>query len=195
MTTAEDVFYLYERNSNYYHTCNKIDRLEICGECASDGCYCHLKQDVYPFTIGDQQLSCNIKVRCYIRPGDECPVCYEEILTKSSAYITCCGHHFHKKCLFKCMESKWLSTKYIFPARCPMCRCFIGHPEFVQRYKSSYFKMPYENDNQIDKLEDFWISHEYKLPLFCSHGYDHYLGMKLNCYCCKVYREKGDMIY
>ena len=98
MSTAEDVFYLYERNSSHYHNCNKIDRLEICEECASDGCYCHLKQDVYPFTIGDQQLPCNIKVRCYIRPGDECPVCYEEILTKSSAYITCCGHHFHKKC-------------------------------------------------------------------------------------------------
>lgn len=195
MSTAEDVFYLYERNSRYYHDCSKNDNLEMCSDCSSDRCYCYLKQNVFPFTIGDQHVRCNIKVRCYIRPGDECPICYEAILTKSTAFITCCGHHYHKKCLFKCMESNWLSTKYISPARCPMCRCFMGHPEFIQRYRSSYFNMNYENDNQMDKLEDFWISYEYKLPLFCSHGYDHYLGMNKNCYCCKVYREKGDMIY
>jgi hypothetical protein len=185
MSTAEDVFYLYERNSRFYHDCDE----------SIDDCCCHIKQDVFPFTIGDQSLPCNIKVRCYIRPGDSCPICCDPILTKSSAYLTCCGHTYHKKCLFKYMETKWLSTKYMSPIRCPICRCCLGHPELIQRYRSSYFNINYKNDNQIDKLEDFWISREYKLPAFCSNGYDHYLGMNKLCFCCEEYREKGDIIY
>lgn len=195
MSTAEDVFYLYERNSRYYHDCSQNGNLDTCKDCWSNECYCHLKQDVFPFTIGDQYVPCSIKVRCYIRPGDACPICCDPILTKSSAFITGCGHHYHKKCLFKYMETKWNSTRYLSPIRCPMCRCCLGHPELVQRYRASYFGINYKNDNEIDKLEDFWISCEYKLPSFCSNGYDHYLGISKDCFCCKEYREKGDIIY
>ena len=180
MSTAEDVFYLYERNSRYYHT---------------SSLNCHSKQPVLPFTIGDQDAPCNIKYKCYIRPGDECPICCEEILTKSSAFITQCGHHYHKKCILKYMETKWVSTSFTSAARCPMCRCSLGNPEFVQRYRANYFSINYKNDNELDKLEDFWISCEYKLPLFCSNGYDHYLGIDKKCFCCEVYREKGEFIY
>jgi hypothetical protein len=89
------------------------------------------------------------------------------------------------------MESKWLSSKYTSVARCPMCRSSLGHPEFVQRYRASYFSYNFKYDNEIDKLEDFWISCDYKIPNFCSNGYDHYLGMDNNCFCCNIYREKG----
>lgn len=189
MSTAEDMLYLYERNSRYYHNHKN------CSDCWYEECYCHLKQEVFPLTIGDQYVPCNLKVRCYIKPGDECPICYEPILTKMSAFITCCGHHFHKKCLFKCIKTKWLSTSYTSTAKCPMCRCSLGHPEFVQRYKASYFNIHYKNNNELDKLEDFWISQEYRLPEFCSNRYDHYLGMSKDCFCCKAYREKGYLIY
>ena len=195
MSTAEDVFYLYERNSRYYHDCVQNGNLDNCRDCWSNECFCHLKQDVLPYTIGDQYAPCSIKVRCYIRPGDECPICCEPIITKSSAFITGCGHPYHKKCLFKYMQTKWTSTKYLSPMRCPLCRCCLGHPEFVQRYRASYFNINYKNDNEIDKLEDFWVSHEYKIPSFCSNGYDHYLGMEKNCLCCEAYREKGELIY
>lgn len=195
MSTAEDVFYLYERNSRYYYNCSQNDNINTYSDCLNNECYCHLKQDVFPFTIGDQFVPCRIKVRCYIRPGDACPICCDPILTKSSAFITDCGHHYHKKCLFKYMETKWISNKYLTSIKCPMCRCSLGHPELIQRYRSSYFSINYKNDNEIDKLEDFWISCEYKLPSFCSDGYDHYLGMNKNCFCCKEYREKGDIIY
>ena len=122
----------------------------------------------------------------------ECPICYEEIMTKSTAFITNCGHSFHKSCLSKYIETKWLSTTYISTARCPMCRCSLGHPEFDQRYRSSYFNCNHSNDNELDKLEDFWLTKDYKLPVFCSHGYNHYLGLNKNCFICKGYREKGD---
>jgi hypothetical protein len=194
MSTAEDVFYLYERNSRYYYDCSQNGNIENCNDCWSNECYCHKKQDVLPFTIGDQDMPCNIKYKCYIRPGDECPICCEEILTKSSAFITNCGHHYHKKCMVKYLETKWLSTSYISTARCPMCRCSLGHPEFIKRYRASYFSYINKNDNEIDKLEDFWISHKYKLPNFCSNGYNHYLGLEKNCFCCKIYREKGSII-
>jgi hypothetical protein len=189
MSTAEDVFYLYERNSRYYHDCSKI---EECADSYNDECYCHLKQDVIPFTIGDQYVPCDFKIKCYIKPHEECPICYEEIMTKSTAFITNCGHSFHKSCLSKYIETKWLSTTYISTARCPICRCSLGHPEFDQRYRSSYFNCNHSNDNELDKLEDFWLTKDYKLPVFCSHGYNHYLGLNKNCFICKGYREKGD---
>jgi hypothetical protein len=192
MSTLEDVFYLYERNSRYYHDCTKI---EECEDSYNNECYCHLKQHVIPLTIGDQYSRCNLKIKCYVKSGEECPICYDTIITKTSAFITNCGHAFHKKCLFKYMETKWLSTSYTCTARCPMCRCSLGHPEFNQRYRSSYFSCSYKNDNGLDKLEDFWLTKDYALPSFCSNRYDHYLGTKKICFICKSYREKGLLIY
>lgn len=181
MSTAEDVFHLYERNSRHYY-----DNLEEDSE---------IIQNVLPLTIGEQDVPCNFKIKCYVKPGEECPICYEEVKTKSTAYITNCGHTYHKKCIFDYLQSKWLSTKYTSVARCPMCRCSLGHPEFVQRYRSSYFSYTYSDDNGLDKLEDFWLSNEYKMPNFCSNGYDHYLGMDKECEFCKTYREKGIECY
>ena len=195
MSTAEDVFYLYERNSRYYHDCNLQNSIDECPDCWSNDCYCHLKQDVLPLTIGDQFVTCHLKVKCYLKPGEECPICYEQILTKNAAFITNCGHSFHKKCLFKCMETKWLSRGYLSTARCPLCRCSLGHPDLEQRYRSSYFSYNFKNDNELDKLEDFWLTKDYKLPIFCSNGYKHYLGMNNNCHFCKSYQEKGELLY
>lgn len=189
MTTAEDVFYLYERNSRYYYNCkleNNNNKLKCCGDC-----YCFITQDVKPFTIGDQNTCCKLNIKCYIKPGEICPICYEEIITKNSAFITNCGHAYHKMCLFKCIQNKWLSSKQTSVARCPMCRCSLGYPDFIRRYKSSYFSINYKDENQLDKLEDFWISNELTLPCFCCNGYDHYLGMKKECIICKTYIEKG----
>ena len=146
MSTAEDVFYLYE---------NKKDKNNENNDCI---------KNVLPFTIGDQDSPCNIKVRCYIRPGEECPICIDKIQRKQDAFITCCGHGYHKSCLFKYLKSKWTSNKYTSVARCPICRSSIGHPEFTQRYHSSYFSYNYSHNNELDKLEDFWLSNEYKLP-------------------------------
>jgi len=191
MTTLEDIFYLYERNSRYYHDCNLKNSIEECNDCWSNDCYCHFKQEVKPFTIGDQDTPCDFKVRCYIKPGDECPICFESIMMKSSAFITNCGHHFHKKCLFKYIETKWLSSSYASTAKCPMCRCSLGHPEFIQRYRANYFSYSYKNDNELDKLEDFWVTKDYRFPIFCSNSYDHYLGCEKSCFMCKHYIETG----
>jgi hypothetical protein len=180
MSTAEDVFYLYERNLRYYN--NENNENNICN-------------NVLPFTIGNQESPCNMKVRCYIKPGTECPICYDKIERKQDAFITYCGHGYHKSCLFNYLKSTWTSNKFTSVARCPICRRSIGYPEFNQRYYSSYFSSDYSYNNGLDKLEDFWLCNKYKLPNFCSNGYKHYLGMHKNCFICKSYREKGIELY
>ena len=195
MSTAEDVFYLYERNSRYYYDCNLRNCIQHCSDCLNNECYCHLKQEVKPFTIGDQDVPCNFERRCYIKPGEECPICFDKIMTKSTAFISNCGHSFHKKCIFKCIESKWSSTSYTSHARCPLCRTTLGYPEFNKRYRSTYFTYNNKNDKGLDKLEDFWLSKDYTLPSFCSNRYDHYLGTNNDCNICKSYIDKGDLIY
>jgi hypothetical protein len=174
MSTVEDVFYLYEHSSNS----TNYDENQF-------------QKILLPFTIGDQDTPCELKIKCYIKPGDECPICYDQILTKSSAYITNCGHHYHKKCIFNYMRLKWLSSSYYVSIKCPMCRCSLGHPEFIQRYRCSYFSYRYYQDNGLDKLEDFWLSNEYKLPEYCINQFDHYLGFSNDCETCSRYREKG----
>lgn len=194
MSGLEDVFSLYEGSPSYGNCShNNYNKKYSCGECWNN-CwhYCKTKE-VLPLTIGDQNTICDLRYKCYIRPGDECPICYEPILTKSNAFITNCGHSYHKKCLSKYMEVKWLSSGYMSPVLCPICRSSLGHPTFVQRYRSSYFTVGYKDDNQLDKLEDFWISYNYHIPLFCKNQFNHYLGMEKNCWSCKLYREKGEV--
>ena len=194
MTTAEDVFYLYERNSNYYYNCNMRKELDKCPlKLQGNICFCENNQVVLPFTIGEQCVPCNLNRKCYIKPDEECPICFEKIIRKSNAFITNCGHTFHKKCLNKYIHIKWLSSKWTSVARCPMCRCSLGYPSFEQRYRSSYYDLISHNDNELDKLEDFWLSFEYKTPYFCNNDYAHYLGTNKNCRTCKTFRENGDI--
>jgi hypothetical protein len=183
MPTLEDVFYLFVRNSRYYHDCHSKKNVENCNE------RYNAKPAVLPFTIGNQCLPCDYKIKCYVKPTDECPICYDKIMTKMNAFITDCGHHYHKKCLLKYMENKWLSTRYTSVARCPMCRCSLGHPVFMRRYSSNYYDYQYKDDNMLDKLEDFWLTIEYNLPHFCTNGYEHYLGLRKECFICESYRN------
>jgi hypothetical protein len=174
MTTLDDVFSLYEP---HYLNTNPIIKND--------------EKIIYPTNIGDSDSVCNIKYKCYIKPGEECPICMEQILTMSNAYLSYCGHTYHKKCIYTYMKTKWESKNYYTSCKCPMCRSSLGHPDLKQRYKYSYFDISYKCENGLDKLEDFWLSCEYKLPEYCGNNMDHYLGMKQNCKCCKLYREKG----
>lgn len=174
--TFEDVFYLYEYNYN-----NK--QIDI-----------NKEKIVYPLKIGCDGNACKLNKKCYIKQGDDCPICYDKIMTKSTAFITPCGHQYHKSCLFQYMKNKWNTMGYTALISCPICRRKVEHPHFVRRYKSSYFSTNKLNV-PLDKLEDFWLSFEYSLPAYCSNGYDHYLGIMRECNCCKSFREKGEYIY
>lgn len=187
--TSDDVFCLYERNLLYYHQCSNSH--ENC-----DTNYCRINApNVLPYTIGDQTNPCSLSIRCYIKPGVECPICYDPILTKRSAFITNCGHPFHKHCIFKYFESKWHNANVISPVKCPMCRCILDYFKSDQRYRSTYLDIQYKDDSELDKLEDFWLTKDYKFPSFCSNKYNHYLGMCATCNICSQYRKHGDIMY
>jgi hypothetical protein len=188
MATVEDVFSLYERNLYHYNDCKKQNKLETCTTKHLEECYCSFSIPVRPFLIGENTINCNIKRKCYIKPGEICPICLDEILTKKSAYLTRCGHPFHKKCILDSMD---IYSKKIH--RCPMCRQYLCMDilDIDERY-NIILGENHKVKNYLDLLENFWIKKDCTLPVVCS--YNHYLGMKKNCPTCKKYISSGNLL-
>jgi hypothetical protein len=187
MSTAEDVFSLYERNFSIYYDCNKNNKIDTCPNMWKGFCYCFCSQPLLPNTIGNTGVLCNVKRKCYIKPGEECPICMDPITTKSTAYLTTCGHSFHKLCIFKCMEKKW-TDKYGSCFHCPMCRTNLGMDihDINERYNYGSIKC-----NNLDLLENFWLKKDFTIAYICRNKFDHYLGMKRGCQKCENYVSEG----
>ena len=190
MSTAEDVFYLYERNSSYYYDCKLYNNLNNCiTYLLTNECLCKEKnQVVFPITIGNQECSCSLNRKCYVKPGTECPICFEEILKKSETYLTCCGHAFHKKCIFNSFKQKILFKK-TSNFNCPLCRKRLGYELFDinMRYLQT-------DKYKLDDLEEVNQRGEFMVPSICLNGDNHYLGMKKDCKLCNKYRKTGHLI-
>jgi hypothetical protein len=192
MATIEDILNPIERNAWFY--------VDINGE---DADYYYEKEvpiDVYPYNICnyvfdriekekafyDRQTSSykyitktihdNLKIKHYIKFGEECSICYEPIYSKPNAFLTDCGHCFHKTCI-----SKWLISTSL-EAGCPICRQDIGLFEF-SRYAST---------KGLDGLEEFELNKDIRLPEYCG-GYDdgklHIMGIGKNCPDCIKWRK------
>ena len=71
-----------------------------------------------------------MKIKHYIKFGEECPICYEPIHSKTSAYLNNCGHSFHRECIHKWALASITSND---DRSCPKCRENIGFYEF-ERY-------------------------------------------------------------
>ena len=181
--TTEDVFHLYERNKLVYlNECTKSE------SCCRKYCFCYLDEAVQPITIGDQFVPCKLSTKCYVNPGEECPICLEKIMMKKEAFLTGCGHAFHRHCLFKTFETKWKTVSHT-TLRCPLCRCALGFPNLLERYSMSPFQM-----NYLDILENFWITKDYIMPHYCYNRLlnPHYLGtLHKTCKKCKEYVKYG----
>ena len=171
MATAEDVFPLYERKRSF--TSGEV---------------------VQPVTIGDQSVPCRFRVKCYIRPGEECPICLEKIMLKKDAFLTGCGHSFHRGCLFKTFQAKWNENPFSV-LRCPMCRCGLGFPLLLEKYRS--LDDNHYSKNHLDELENFWLTKDFHMPYYCilvkkgRRDPVHYLGMKPSCTNCSDYIHHG----
>lgn len=120
------------------------------------------------------------KKKYYIRPNQECPICLEPILTKNSAFLTPCGHGFHKLCIHQAFERNWLTKQG--GIRCPLCRYGDINDYCVEKY--CCWNM-YAND--LDCLENFWFNKDITLATPCYSG-DHYVGVDKNCSSCRKYR-------
>ena len=140
---------------------------------------------VIPNNIGNNEIKQNRKM--YIKPFEKCPICYDEIMRKTDAYLTSCGHGFHKKCLFKAYEVKQkMKAKSNF--KCPCCRSNLGMD--VEEINDKYDVW---NGNEMDNLENFWIKKDFILPHICRNNYDHWYGMNKNCSQCKEYWKTGSL--
>lgn len=161
----EDVYNLYENNNNNYPL---------------------VSYPVLPFKIGNDEGEPKLNIKMYVKPFEKCPICYEQIIKKSDAYLSVCGHAFHKKCIFKAYEVKQL-MKPMSNFRCPMCRTSLGTDmeEINERYDL------YDDYNELDNLESFWIKKDFTMPLICKNK--HYLGMNSNCVKCQKYRNDGSV--
>ncbi len=188
MSTAEDVLYLYERNTLYYDKLNyKLnDSFLEYSIYDTDGEESNLP--IFPETIGNPFFKCNFKRKVYIKPGEECSICFDKIMTKKNAYLTACGHSFHKTCLFTTYEIKRQTNPYC-SLNCPLCRAKLGLD-----IKDLAYRYRYIFNNQLDNLENFWIKKDFICCDICPSKNFHYIGMKNNCEDCKKYQD-GDLLF
>jgi len=131
----------------------------------------------------------NIKIKHYIKIGEDCPICYESINSRKDAFLTDCGHSFHYSCIIKYDYTilknninKNISNLNIY---CPICRQYMGN------FYDINDRFPYSK-NELDKLEDFEINLKFKQPKLCFnfHNYkyqNHFFRLNYyNCYFCNT---------
>lgn len=192
-----DVWWLHERNSRYYYTCKDVNKCPNALSFSEDGddkqCLCHNDQIVVPQQIGEWWQPADIKVRSYIPIGADCPICLSPIRQKRNAWITFCGHGFHRTCLMQSYNI-YMNNKNIIHYTncmpCPICRsmlptCCCGFE--ITRYHQIYG----EPRNELDVLEEFTQTCDLLIPMECLRCKE-YLGMKKNCDKCSKYRLYGD---
>jgi hypothetical protein len=104
--------------------------------------------------------SASTNIKHYIIIGSECSICYEKIITNKTAYITNCGHCYHKKCIFK--YSNQCVNKNI-NTNCPLCRNSIICDDLwlYEKYNSSHKQF-----NFLDKLENFNCDDKYNYDIY-----------------------------
>lgn len=195
------VWWVYERNSNYYHICKDISNCPNTFQ--RNLCYCHRHALVKPIIIGECGFWCDDKIglnhKSYIKWGEICPICTDPIIYKRNAWITPCGHGFHRNCLVdnhRYRQINKMTIEYTNSIPCPMCReglieCCIGLAD-INRYGDEFEDDEDDNKkNLLDRLEDFWLNIDrsyYYLCYDCDKG----LGMNNSCKTCVNYQKTGN---
>lgn len=182
MTTLEDTFNNYDGNpiliSNDKQGPNKIAKYSIINY---DSDFC--KYESYNRKI-KRNIIDNLQIKHYIKIGETCPICFDEIYNRNNAFLTDCGHSFHYNCIIN------YDYKNIFNEHgisCPICRQDMGIYDNIKD-KYLYFK----NCNSLDYLEDFEMNFKNKLPKVCFDLHrlkfkNHFQRMDyFNCYYCQL---------
>lgn len=105
----------------------------------------------------------NLKIKHYIKIGEECPICYEAIYNRKDALLTDCGHSFHYSCIIKYDYKNSFLKNGVF---CPVCRQDMGNYNDIKdiyKYKT----------NALDQLDDFENNIKTKLPKICYNFNDY----------------------
>lgn len=103
----------------------------------------------------------NLKIKHYIKIGEECPICYEAIFSRKKAFLTDCGHSFHYECIINYDYKNSFIKNGVF---CPICRQDMGnYNDIKDKYKT----------NGLDQLVDFEDNIKTKLPKICYNFNDY----------------------
>lgn len=182
------IWSLHERNSSVYFRCKDISKCPTTEE--GKECLCIRNQIVCPIEIGHTWTPICLETCAYIPYGASCPICLSSISQKKNAWITHCGHAFHRTCLIQSYNSYMNNPNiehYGNVMPCPMCRADL--PTYccgfeIQRYQGSF------PGNGLDRLEDYEHVKEIKEPLECWSCCK-YLGMNKSCNACIDYCKNG----
>lgn len=187
-----NIWGLYDRNSRYYYTCKDISKCPTKED--TNECLCHHKQIVVPQDIGEWWVhnKNNWNRRIYIQIGSKCSICLSSINKKSDAWITNCGHSFHRSCLmesYRIYENNTNIIHYTNCMPCPICRadlptCCCGFD--FSRYQKVYGK----RRNELDNLENFYAFFDIANPIECYKCKKN-IGMNNACKSCTDYQKNG----
>ena len=116
---------------------------------------CNNNEILYSYSITETNThkQYTLKDKLYIKKFDECPICLEGITSKQNAYLTQCGHAFHKKCMHQLVFNN-------VNASCPICRNIHGIGPlnlFVD-----------DTHRFVNKKEDYEFCGEFKYPRLCT---------------------------
>lgn len=168
--TLDDIFHDYDYNN-----------IAISAEKQGDNKISKLFYLYNPIRKIRRNIYDNLKVKHYIKIGEECPICYDSINTRKDSYLTECGHAFHYSCIIK-YDYNLIKNYNI---SCPICRQYMGnYIDIKDKYINSI--------NELDKLEDFENNLKIKLPKICFdfHKFkykNHLHRMKYNnCFYCRL---------
>jgi hypothetical protein len=99
----------------------------------------------------------NLKIKHYIKIGDCCSICFDEINHRRDAFLTDCGHSFHYSCIMNYEYKTYFTINGIL---CPICRQDMGNYNDI---KNIY----HYSKNEIDKLINFETNYKTKIPKIC----------------------------
>lgn len=124
-------------------------------------------EDVY--CLNNKQfnnIGCSIRKyslnnKCYINPYTAiCPICLMLINKYNNAYLTECGHAYHKTCIMTALEYSCKSLLHI-RLNCSLCRKnldVISIEESVQMF---------DINNVLDEVDNFWLTIQYNMRDIC----------------------------
>ena len=139
------------------------------------------------FARTDHKKCFNLLNKSYIKINDKCMICISSVSSINNAYLTECGHTFHKSCLSNYFHFLKFKKPHKLILNCPLCRSNLGSPELI----FTPFYNCFSNINYLDLLENISSQNFNELIHICSsqRHYSHYLGCLSNCEICRNYRE------
>lgn len=181
MTTLENTFNDYDNNhklpiSSNKQGNNKIAKYSILNY---DSDFC--KYESFNRKI-KRNIIDNLQIKHYIKIGDTCPICFDNIYIRNNAFLTDCGHSFHYNCIIQYDYKNSFKQEGVY---CPLCRQDMGiYDNLKDKYKNS--------KNSFDNLEDFEMNIKNKLPVVCFNPNtlkfnNHFFRMDyFNCLYCQL---------